>query len=242
MLCAQSRKLKRNCGNAARCSSPPCRGVITDRLPCAESRPSRLALDLDCGKAALRLSRCAVWRSGVALSTRAPAIITVSSATRRWRAGKMFFALHAEIIFAYLLRHFSRKAGTRRSRCAARRQGHALRARATACGRPPRPAAERPAGRDSNALRAKIVPRNQDHGRTAGGGKSCTSIKTAGPCCWRARSCCPCRCPGFCLAPGSGSGSCLALWLSGSGSTGDRSRPGVPGRRNGAWGKGRRQA
>ena len=82
--------------------------------------------------------------------------------------------------------------------------------------------AGRPAGENGNALRAKIVPRNQDHGRTAGGGKSCTAIKSHG---WTvllaragSRSCCPCRCclllllrrapaPALAAEPGS----CLGL-------------------------------
>ena len=67
-------------------------------------------------------------------------------------AGKMFFALHAEIIFAYLLMHFSRTTGTRRKPLA--------RHRLTACGRGPR---ARPCGRtarpagDGNALTGDLT-------------------------------------------------------------------------------------
>ena len=87
----------------------------------------------------------------------------------------MFFALHAEIIFAYLLRHFSRidrhppeaagaarlpRHGLTAERHALPGEGTAWRPTATACGRHPhglRPTPSRAAG---NALRA-IMHRNQ---------------------------------------------------------------------------------
>ena len=152
-------------------------------------------------------------------------------------AGKMFFTLHANIISAcgknvfYIIdRHPPEAAGAARRKGTPCGRRHGLRPTPTACGRSHGLTAERPAGERATPCRARIVPRNQEPGRRRGGGKSCTSIKTAGPCCWRARSCCPCRCPG------SGSGLWLLLrpWLLrlgiclGSALLVIGSRPGVP--------------
>ena len=172
------------------------------------------------GKAVPRLSSRARHRNGPALSAWVASIITVSSATRRWRAGKMFFALHAEIIFAYLLMHFSRTTGTRRKPLA--------RHRLTACGRGPRARPRgrtaRPAG-DGNALTGDLTawrparpagetiplnqePRTKARGRRGGaimhrnqaGGWTCSGVR--GPALPMSLPPAPAPAPGSCSGPG----------------------------------------
>ena len=133
-------------------------------------------------------------------------------------AGKMFSACCAKMFFAcgknvfYRIdRHPPEAAGAARRKGTPCGRRHGLRPTPTACGRSHGLTAERPAGERATPCRARIVPRNQEPGRRRGGGKSCTSIKTAGP----APACAvhpfahvaaPC-----CLAPAPC--SCSLLWL-----------------------------
>ena len=135
-------------------------------------------------------------------------------------AGKMFSALHAEMMFAcgknvfYIIDRTH--AG---SRCAARRQGHALRANGTAS-RPTATACGRHALRARTATPCgRIVPRNQDHGRLGGrgsGGKSCTAIKSRGWTCSGVRgpvSAHVSPAPAWLWSRSSGAGPCLCFCL-----------------------------
>ena len=124
-------------------------------------------------------------RNGPALSAWVASIITVSSATRPTRAGKMFSACKANIIsacgknvFYRIDRHPPEAAGAApaaRARPGGRRatpfgRRHGLRPTATACGRHALP------GERATPWRA-IMHRNQDQGRWRNRGKSCTAIK-----------------------------------------------------------------
>ena len=121
-------------------------------LPCAESIPSRTAFDLRAWQGRPPIITRARHRNGPALSAWVASIITVSSATRPTRAGKMFSACKANIIsacgknvFYRIDRHPPEAAGA---------------ARLTACGRGPR---ARPCGRtarpagDGNALTGDLT-------------------------------------------------------------------------------------
>ena len=137
-------------------------------------------------------------------------------------AGKMFFTLHANIISACCKNVFYRigehRAGSRWRGPAPRHglaaEGMAWRPKAWPGGQRQRPAAEskrpaagRPAGRTSNACGESypaIKIKDEGSAPVAIHAPQSSLTSAAGPCCWRARSCCPCRCPGS----GSGSG----LW------------------------------
>ena len=120
-------------------------------------------------------------------------------------AGKMFFACNVKNIFAYLLMHFSRIASTAPEAAARRRQGHALRARATAWRPTPRPGdrtpcranEQRPAGDHAPQSRSRTMARRR---------QSCTAIKlVAGPAL--------ARCSVLPLPMSLLPGSCSLLWL-----------------------------
>ena len=200
------------------------------------------------GKAGHAIITRARHRNDAALSAGAPAIITSTSATRPARAGKVRKKC-GKNVFCITCRNdvcmrekcfLPHRTAPRRKPLRGPGAGHGLTAEGT-----PYRATSRPSGRP-HGLRPDALPgeratpcgrimhRNQDHGRAAGGLSGWQIMHrnqaAAGPCCWRARSCCPCRCPGsglWPLAPAPAPALAPA-WLSGSGSTGDRSRPGVP--------------
>ena len=113
---------------------------------------------------------------------------------------------------------------------------------------PPRPAADALAGGRQRPA-GDHAPQSRSRTKRRGDGKSCTAIKSHG-CGWTgevlacARSCCPCRCPGFCSCAGlltgscSGPGCCASASALASALSVIGSRPGVPGTAQRGWGKG----
>ena len=192
-------------------------------LLCGDLGPSRLALDLECGKAVPRLSIRARHRNDEALHAGVASIITSTSAARLARAGKMMFACNVKNIYAYLLMHFSRigqhppeAAG------AAPAQGHGLAAeRHALTGESDGLAADltawRPARPAGETIPLNQEPRTKARGSSRRSNHAPQSSLAAGPArCWLARSCCPCRCsllPGSCSGPGAGPCLCFCLCL-----------------------------